>query len=109
MIRPMRKDDYSKVYELWLSCKGMGLNDVDDSENGISRFLNHNPSTCFVAEIKGELIGAIMAGNDGRRGYILSYGSTSLSSKQGNRFIFGERRAGGSETTGNQQDGISCI
>lgn len=70
MIRPMRKDDYSKVYELWLSCKGMGLNDVDDSENGISRFLNRNPSTCFVAEIKGELIGAIMAGNDGRRGYI---------------------------------------
>lgn len=37
-IRKMSKDDYEKLYDLWLSCKGMGLNSVDDSQEGISRF-----------------------------------------------------------------------
>lgn len=69
MIRAMTREDYRAVYSLWLSCKGMGLNDLDDSEEGISRFLARNPSTCFVAE-DGGIVGAILAGNDGRRGYI---------------------------------------
>lgn len=70
MIRSMTIHDYPAVYDLWLSCKGMGLNDVDDSENGIARFLERNPETCFVAEMDGKLTGVIMAGSDGRRGYI---------------------------------------
>ncbi len=70
MIRPMTRNDYYAVYDLWLSCKDMGLNDVDDSESGIGHFLERNPSTCFVFEAEGKLIGAILAGNDGRRGYI---------------------------------------
>lgn len=69
-IRIMTREDYGAVYALWLSCKGMGLNDLDDSEEGISRFLARNPSTCFVAEADNMIVGAIMAGNDGRRGYI---------------------------------------
>lgn len=40
MIRKMTINDYSDIYHLWLSCKGMGLNDVDDSENGIALFWN---------------------------------------------------------------------
>lgn len=63
-------NDYNEIYDLWLSCKGMGLNDVDDSESGIARFLARNPATCFVAEKDGRLVGVIRAGNDGRRGYI---------------------------------------
>ena len=66
----MTRNDYPAVYGLWLSCKGMGLNDVDDSESEIFRFLERNPTTCFVCETDGKLIGVIMAGNDGRRGYI---------------------------------------
>lgn len=62
--------DYKSIYDLWMSCKGIGLNDVDDSEIGFTRFLNRNPDTCFVAENDGKLTGAIMVGNDGRRGYI---------------------------------------
>lgn len=69
-IRKMEISDYKSVYNLWLSCKGMGLNDVDDSEKGISRFLERNPETCFVAVDNGEIIGVILCGNDGRRGYI---------------------------------------
>ena len=69
-IRIMTIADYDRVYALWLSCKGMGLNNLDDSREGIKRFLDRNPETCFVAEDCGEIIGVIMAGNDGRRGYI---------------------------------------
>lgn len=66
----MSVDDYNAVYNLWLSCSGMGLNDLDDSEEGVRKFLERNPETCFVAENDGMVIGVIIAGNDGRRGYI---------------------------------------
>lgn len=69
-IRVMNISDYEQVYQLWLSCKGMGLNNLDDSKEGIERFLNRNPETCFVAESEQTIIGVIIAGNDGRRGYI---------------------------------------
>lgn len=69
-IRIMTIADYDAVYALWLSCKGIGLNNLDDSRDGIERFLERNPETCFVAEDGDRIIGAIMAGNDGRRGYI---------------------------------------
>lgn len=62
--------DYAEIYALWLSCTGMGLNDLDDSPDGIARFLKRNPDTCFVAEEQGKIIGTILAGHDGRRGYI---------------------------------------
>jgi hypothetical protein len=48
----------------------MGLNDLDDSKEGITQFLQRNPETCFVAEVNNKIVGSILAGNDGRRGYI---------------------------------------
>lgn len=69
-IRIMTLDDYDNVYSLWTSCKGVGLNKLDDSRDGIGKFLKRNPDTCFVAENEGSIIGVILAGNDGRRGYI---------------------------------------
>lgn len=69
-IRLMKITDYEQLWSLWNSCAGMGLNSLDDSADGIARFLARNPTTCFVAEESGEIVGAIMAGNDGRRGYI---------------------------------------
>lgn len=70
MIRTMTIQDYDVVHQLWMSCAGMGLNDVDDSREGIGCFLKRNPSTCFVAVEGDQVAGCIMAGNDGRRGYI---------------------------------------
>ena len=69
-IRLMTMEDYEGVYELWMSCVGMGLNNLDDSKDGIEKFLLRNPATCFVAEEDGGIVGVILAGNDGRRGYI---------------------------------------
>ena len=69
-IRKMLFEDYDSVYNLWLNTSGMGLNDVDDSEMGIRKYLQRNPDTCFVAEKNGEIIGVILSGHDGRRGLI---------------------------------------
>ncbi len=62
--------DYEEVYALWMSCSGMGLNDLDDSREGIAKFLTRNPDTCFVTIEQGRVVGVILAGHDGRRGYI---------------------------------------
>lgn len=69
-IKLMEISDYSQVYDMWLTCKGMGLNNVDDSKEGIEKFLNRNPNTCFVALKNNMVVGAVIAGHDGRRGYI---------------------------------------
>lgn len=69
-IRQMRIQDYEEVHRLWAGTPGMGLRSLDDSEGGISRFLTRNPNTCFVALNGDEVAGAILCGNDGRRGYI---------------------------------------
>ncbi len=69
-IRKMNKSDYEEVHKLWLSCKGIGLNELDDSKEGIERFLLRNPDTCFVEEKDGKVVGVILAGHDGRRAYI---------------------------------------
>ena len=46
-IRVMKKSDYDKVYELWMSCRNMGFNNLDDSREGIEKYLDRNPSTCL--------------------------------------------------------------
>ena len=70
MIRKMSINDYDALYSLWIHTKGMGLNTTDDSRAGIEAYLNRNPNTCFVAEKDGFIVGSIMSGHDGRRGFI---------------------------------------
>lgn len=70
IMRKMKLEDYDNVYALWMSCAGMGLNNLDDSRSGIEKFLNRNPDTCYVAIDNNIIVGVIMVGNDGRRGYI---------------------------------------
>ena len=70
VIRKMKIEDYDNVYDLWMSCVGMGLNNLDDSKEGVDKFIQRNPDTCLVAEKDSKIIGVIMLGNDGRRGYI---------------------------------------
>lgn len=69
-IRVMTIEDYNGVYDLWINTPGMGLNLTDDSREGIEKYLKRNPTSSFVAEDEGKIIGVIMSGHDGRRGYI---------------------------------------
>ncbi len=67
--RTMTIQDYEEVYALWQSTPGIGLSEADSRE-GIARFLAANPGRCFVALDGDELVGAVMCGCDGRRGYL---------------------------------------
>ena len=54
VIRPMVIADYDALHALWLSTPGMGLNNLDDSREGIACFIARNPRTCFIAEQDGQ-------------------------------------------------------
>ncbi len=68
MLRVMTIDDYDEVYALWKQIQGFGIRSVDDSREGIGRFLERNPMTSVVAVEDGKIVGAILCGHDGRRG-----------------------------------------
>lgn len=64
----MTIEDYEGVYALWMSIKGFAIRSIDDSKEGVARFLLRNPDTSVVAVEDGRIIGAILCGHDGRRG-----------------------------------------
>ena len=70
MIKVMTIADYEELFTMWKNTPNMGLRSLDDSKEGISRFLSRNPNTNFVAYENNKLVGAILSGHDGRRGYI---------------------------------------
>ncbi|MCH5155982.1 MAG: GNAT family N-acetyltransferase [Clostridiales bacterium] len=82
-IRTMTISDYDMVYALWMSCKNMGFNNLDDSKEGIEKFLNRNPNTSFVAVEDDAVVGIVLAGHDGRRGYIYHMSVAELYRRQG--------------------------
>lgn len=67
--RLMTMDDYDNVIGLWRETEGVKLRDADSRE-GIAKYLHRNPDLSFVASISGRVVGTIMAGHDGKRGYI---------------------------------------
>jgi len=73
-MRAMIPADYDAVYALWMASPEIELNDVDDTREGVERFLRRNPDTAWVAEADGHVVGVLMAGTDGRRGYIYHAG-----------------------------------
>jgi len=67
-VRPMTIEDYENVYALWNSIPGFAIRSIDDSKEGVERFLKRNPDTSVVAVKDSKVVGAILCGNDGRRG-----------------------------------------
>ena len=68
MVRIMTIEDYEGVYAPWKKIKGFGIRSIDDSKEGVARFLKRNPTTSVVAEKDGRIVGSILCGHDGRRG-----------------------------------------
>jgi N-acetylglutamate synthase len=68
-IRAMAPSDYEAVLALWKSLPGMGLSSADEPAN-IAAFLEKNPTTSLVAERDGRIVGTVLGGWDGRRGYV---------------------------------------
>lgn len=67
-VRPMVMEDYDAVYELWMGIHGFAIRSIDDSREGVERFLRRNPGISVVALWDGKIVGAILCGHDGRRG-----------------------------------------
>lgn len=65
-IRIMTIADYDGICEVWKNHEG--TNPVDDSAEGFAKYIRRNPTTSFVAEDNGKIVGTILAGHDGRRG-----------------------------------------
>ncbi|MBN1381498.1 MAG: GNAT family N-acetyltransferase [Deltaproteobacteria bacterium] len=68
-ISPFGIETYDEVFALWRQCDGIGLSDADSRDN-IRAYLERNPGLSFIATVDGAVVGAILAGHDGRRGYI---------------------------------------
>ncbi|MBP9995816.1 MAG: GNAT family N-acetyltransferase [Lachnospiraceae bacterium] len=68
MVRVMTIDDYDGVRDLWMKIKGFAIRSIDDSKEGVDRFLRRNPTTSVVAIEDNKVVGAILCGHDGRRG-----------------------------------------
>lgn len=80
--RTMRLSDFEQALRLWQSLSGMGLSSADKKEN-IRDFLLKNPGTCFVAIKNRKLVGTILGGSDGRRGYIYHLAVQQSEQKKG--------------------------
>ncbi|WP_237701367.1 GNAT family N-acetyltransferase [Hylemonella gracilis] len=65
----MTISDYESVIQLMKDTPGVSLRDADSRE-ATARYLERNPGISFVAEHGGRVIGCIMCGHDGRRGYL---------------------------------------
>lgn len=68
IVRTMTIEDYQGVHDLWMTIKGFAIRSIDDSREGVERFLKRNPATSVVAEENGDIVGSILCGHDGRRG-----------------------------------------
>lgn len=68
-IQPFNLPAYDEVMALWQRCEGIGLSGADSRE-AIAAYLERNPGMSFVAMADGKIVGAILSGHDGRRGYI---------------------------------------
>ena len=67
--REMVLSDHPQLLELFSETPGVTLREADSKE-ATARYLDRNPGLSFVVEIKGKIIGCVMSGHDGRRGYL---------------------------------------
>ena len=68
-IEPMTAADFDEVLRLWQNTEGVGLNESDTPEH-LAAYLKRNPDLSFVARVQSEIVGAVLCGHDGRRGYL---------------------------------------
>ncbi len=82
IVREMDISDYSAVMSLWGQTESMALKDAD-SKPSIEAYLKRNPGLSFVAVDDGKIVGAVLVGTDGRRGYLQHLAVSSALRGQG--------------------------
>lgn len=69
-LRSMQIEDYGEVRSLWETTEGVGLHEPSDSLKQIACYLERNPNLSRVAIANSRIVGAVLCGHDGRRGYL---------------------------------------
>ncbi len=69
LVRAMTLADYEGFAALLAGMGGVRLRGADSRE-GVAKYLARNPGHSFVAEAGGRVVGCLLAGHDGRRGYL---------------------------------------
>ena len=88
IIRAMTVEDYDQLHALWMRIKGFGIRSIDDSKEGVERFLKRNPTTSVIAEIDGKVVGGILCGHDGSHGIgksMVAYAMSALKEEHINK------------------------
>ena len=69
--RVMQNSDIQAVLSFWKKIEGVHLHsNGEETYDSIGRYLQRNPDLSFVAICESEIVGAVMCGHDGRRGYL---------------------------------------
>jgi N-acetylglutamate synthase len=68
-VLPFQPQDYEQVMALWQATEGITLREAD-SRDAILAYVARNPGLSFVARDGAVVAGAVLAGTDGRRGYL---------------------------------------
>jgi ribosomal protein S18 acetylase RimI-like enzyme len=68
-VLPFQPQDYEHVMALWQATEGITLRQADSRE-AVLAYVARNPGLSFVARDGDVLAGAVLAGTDGRRGYL---------------------------------------
>lgn len=67
----MEKCDLEESISFWSSMPGIKLQESgEDSQEGLSSFLDRNHGLSYTAKLSGRIVGTVMCGHDGRRGFI---------------------------------------
>ena len=65
----MTIDDYDDIIAMFRATPGITVREVD-SKDATRRYLERNPGLSFVAMVNERVVGCVMCGHDGRRGYL---------------------------------------
>jgi N-acetylglutamate synthase len=69
VFRPMTEDYLAQACALWTRSDGVELAEGDSLEE-LGSYLRRNPAASQVALLNNAVVGALLAGHDGRRGLI---------------------------------------
>jgi ribosomal protein S18 acetylase RimI-like enzyme len=98
-ILPFQPQDYEQVMELWQTTEGLTLREVD-SRDAILAYLARNPGLSFVARDGDIVAGAVLAGTDGRRGYLQHLAVAPAYRRRGIGRVLAERVVGALRAAG---------
>lgn len=68
-LRPLQASDHADCVQLWAACDGVAMRTWEDAA-ALQQLLSRNPGLCWAAHHDGRLVGTVLCGHDGWRGWL---------------------------------------